>query len=566
MRAPTWEIEQFITAASEDKDFLYLPRGIKSKLKDLDTAIDFVNELTDGHPIEVSFTGELRGEQQQAIDEMMTTNMGIVSAPTGFGKTVVAANMIVQRKKSTLIIVHSRVLANQWKERLESFLDIDSEPFMEYTPTGRVRKKDKIGELHSGKESLSQNIDIALFQTLANRVDLEDYLESYGMVIVDEVHHAAAKTFEDVLKKVKAKYLYGLTATPERKDGLTPLLFMRFGEIIYEKEFIETENPLIAKFFYPRFTNYTDLNPELGHQQHLTNMVDIDERNEQIVSDIVENIVENRTSLVLTERVAHANVLKERLENRLNEVSVFVLTSKLTEKENRLSVEKMTREKRAFVVIATSFKVGEGFDLPKLESIFFTMPFSWKGRTTQYIGRLHRGLEDKDELRVYDYVDIGVDYFARMYQKRMRVYNQLNYQLAEDSKTRENQTQLYDVNSYEEALQFDLAQAEKVVMGVVSVRQIQLDPFEQLRKNGTTIQLVIKEEKLKKHALVAEQLNKLNIRIIPTKVNPSSFIVCDGKLIWYGNILFGLKNKSEATALRLLNHQVAEKMLGQYLI
>jgi len=565
MRTSTWNTPQFITSASEDEHSLYLPRGIQPKLKQLDTEISFEDQLLDGHPIDVSFKGGLRENQQKAADKLLENDTGIVSAPTGFGKTVVAAHTIAKRKISTLIIVNSKVLADQWKERLKEFLDIQSEPFTEYTPTGRVRKKDKIGELHSGKENLSHNIDIALFQTLANRDDLSDYLEPYGMVIIDEAHHVAAKTFEDVIKQIKAHYLYGLTATPERKDGLTPILFMRLGEIIYEQEMNQSEGLLTPKYFYPRFTSYSDYNPELTYVKHLNNMVKMEERNELIISDVLENIQEGRPCLVLTERVAHIDVLTEILTEKLDEKIIYALSSDLTKKETETKINEMQAEGKAFVVIATSKYIGEGFDLPQLESVFFGLPFSWKGRTNQYIGRLHRNLDEKKELRVYDYIDIGVEMFARMYQKRMKEYTRLNYQMAEDDKTRANQTQLYTATNYKDALAFDLTQASNIVMGIVSVRQIQLSKLRKLRKDNKQIKLLIKKEKIKKQSDTREKLNKLGITIKELPVNPFSFIICDEKTVWYGNLNFFIDNQRDSTALRLSNRDIAAKMMEQYL-
>lgn len=565
MRVPTWETPQFITSASEDENHLYLPRGIQTKLNKLDTKIEYNNNLIKGHSIDVKFKGILRDDQEKIVNQMLQKDIGIISAPTGFGKTVVAANIIAERKVSTLVIVNSKVLADQWKDRLDEFLDVQSEPFKEYTPTGRVRKKDNIGEFHSGKENLSRNVDIALFQTLTNREDLSEYLDHYGMVIVDEAHHVAAKTYEDVIKKIKAQYMYGLTATPERKDGLTPILFMRFGELIYEQDHNLNDEILTLKYFYPRFTNYSDYNPELNYVMHLNKMLENTERNEQIISDVMENVEENRPCLVLTERVAHIEILNKLLLEELKDISIYTLSSEQSKKENESSIYKMSVEKNAFVVIATSQYVGEGFDLPRLESIFFCLPFSWKGRTNQYVGRLHRGLEAKDELRIYDYIDIGVEMFARMYQKRMKEYTKMNYQMAEDDKTRANQTQLFETRNYVETLQFDLNQSNKIVIGVVSVRQLQSSQFTKLRETGKEIEVLIKEEKLEKHSELVEAIEKSGIKITKLAINPFSFIVCDEKIIWYGDIKFFMSNQQNSTTLRLLNHKIAINIIKQYI-
>jgi superfamily II DNA or RNA helicase len=566
MRTSTWDTPQFITSASEDENSFYLPRGLKPKLDKLNTDIEYNNQLIEGHPIEVSFHGELRDHQKDAANELLSNDTGIISAPTGFGKTVVAAHTIAKRKISTLIIVNSKVLADQWKERLEEFLEVQSEPFTEYTPTGRVRKKDKIGEWHSGKENLSHNIDIALFQTLANRENLAEYLENYGMVIVDEAHHAAAKTFEDVLKQVKARYLYGLTATPERKDGLTPILFMRLGEMIYKQEGEQNDGLLTPKYFYPRFTSYSDYNPELNYQTHLNNMLEMEERNRLIISDVLENVKEGRPCLVLTERVQHIEVLEKMLTDELEKnTNIFTLSSEQTKKENEASIDEMQTQKNAFVVIATSQYIGEGFDLPQLESVFFCLPFSWKGRTNQYIGRLHRNVHEKSELRVYDYIDVGVEMFARMYQKRMKEYSKLNYQIAEDDKTRANQTQLYNATTYKDSLQFDFAQTNEIIIGIVSARQIKPSKLKDLKAAGKEVVLLMKKDKFKNQPKTLKTLREIGIELRFLENNPFSFIICDKKIIWYGDLKFFMNNKKDSTTLRLLNHEIADKMLDQYL-
>lgn len=564
MRMPTWDTPQFITSASEDENYLYLPRGIEGKLNELDIAIEYVDNLNSGYPIEVTFKGLLREKQIQAVEEMLANETGIISAPTGFGKTVVAASLIAERKTSTLIIVHSKVLADQWKERLHQFLDIKSEPFVEYTPTGRVRKKGKIGEVHSGKENLSHTIDIALFQTLANRENLTDLLNQYGMVIVDEAHHVAAKTFEEVIKQVNARFLYGLTATPERKDGLTPILFMRLGDLIFEEKEELSESLLMPKFFYPRFTNYSDFNPELTYNEHLNQMAETAERNDLILSDIVENMREGRTCLVLTERVAHISVLEEALKEVLENVPVYTLSSQQKKQENQKILEEMRAQKVAYVTIATSQIAGEGLDLPQLESIFFCLPFSYKVRTQQYVGRLHRGLDEKDELRVYDYVDIGVEVFARMYQKRLREYSKLNYKLAEDDKTRAYQTQLYTASNYLEPLNFDLSKASQIVLGIYSISQIQIDEWKEWMASRIEMEILIKRDKLEKSPKLFNELKKLGVKVTLLDANPYSFVLCDEKIIWYGNLKYFSKNTADATILRLSNKDIADKIMRQY--
>lgn len=283
-----------------------------------------------------------------------------------------------------------------------------------------------------------------------------------------------------------------------------------------------------------------------------------------ILSDIVENMREGRTCLVLTERVAHISVLEEALKEVLENVPVYTLSSQQKKQENQKILEEMRAQKEAYVTIATSQIAGEGLDLPQLESIFFCLPFSYKVRTQQYVGRLHRGLDEKDELRVYDYVDIGVEVFARMYQKRLREYSKLNYKLAEDDKTRADQTQLYTASNYLEPLKFDLSKASQIVLGIYSVSQIQLDEWKEWMASGIEMEILIKRDKLEKSPKLFNESKKLGVKVTLLDANPYSFVLCDEKIIWYGNLKYFSKNTADATILRLSNKDIADKIMRQY--
>lgn len=563
MRSPTWNIPQFITTAREDENYLYLPRGFLSDLLKTDTEIDLTERISEGYPIELSFQGQLKAKQRRALNEILKHDTGVVSAPTGFGKTVLAAKLIAEREVSTLIIVHSKVLAQQWKERLSQFLSIESQPFKEYTPTGRLRKKESIGEIYGSKNKQSRIIDIVLFQTLSSRGHLDEFFNHYGQVIVDEAHHVAAKSYEDVIKQVNTRYLYGLTATPERKDGLHPLVFMRLGDIIYEHDTNIDDSVLIPRYFYPRFTSYSDYNPELNHIEHLNTMQKDEERNLQIIEDICENIENNYTCLVLTDRIHHIEILAEMLEERDLEAGIYTLHSQQAKQENNVYLEEMKNSDQPMVIISTGKFVGEGFDLSQIESLFLCMPFSNKNLAKQYLGRLNRSLDLKEELRVYDYIDFAVDMYRSMYQKRLREYLKLGYVLAEDEKTRRNQIQLYNYQDYDNPLKVDLSQADEIILGLPTLNLNVLEELSRIKQSAKKIIIILSQKNQSiKNQYLLKKLIELDIEVKWRNITSQNFIVCDQRIVWYGNLDFFSNENDDATSIRLINRMIAKQLLN----
>ncbi|WP_020007685.1 TOTE conflict system archaeo-eukaryotic primase domain-containing protein [Salinicoccus albus] len=570
MRATTWNTPRYITGATEDDHHLYLPRGIYDEVIALAEDAEVNDELNDGEQIDVGFKGELRDDQQKAVNTMMKHSIGILSASTGFGKTVVTANVISERQLSTLIIVNSKVLARQWKEQLNEFLDIHSEPMVEYTPTGRIKKKDKIGEIHSTKTNQSKIIDIALFQTLANRDDFREFIRDYGMVIVDEAHHIAAQSFEFVIKQVASRYLYGLSATPERKDGYTPLIGMRLGDVIYEHQETQADTVMLPQYFYPRFTNYAEFAKELSYTEHIEALLNDRERNEQILEDIVENVTLGRTCIVLTERIEHVQILKELLIENDVKQSVFVVTGKEGQKVNQKNIEVMKEFDQPYILLATGKYIGEGFDLHQLDTIFLTLPISWKGRLRQYLGRLQRDVANKDELRVYDYIDLGISMFANMYQKRFREYKKLRYKMAEDGKTKALEAGLYESNTYYSDLEKDLKQCNSIVAGVPALSAGLVKVMLENASEGKSLKVITKQatarngrvhQRQKEHV---EALQRGNITVNEAEKISQSFIILDNEIAWYGNINFYGYVNAGSTAIRFRNSKLVDQIVNQY--
>ncbi|SJZ61489.1 Superfamily II DNA or RNA helicase [Pilibacter termitis] len=566
MRARLWNTPRMISCANEDSEFLYLPRGVEKKLQSKIEEIEWVEKTIKGHKIEVEFLGTLKQEQKEALKAIQKHEMSVLSARTAFGKTVVGANYIAKRKVSTLVLVEKQTLVEQWHESLSRFLAIQSEPFKEWTKTGRVKKKGKIGKITGSSVQQTKLVDVVTIQKLSkmSAEDLTSFLEDYGLVIVDEVHHVAASSFERVMKNVTSRYILGLSATPERKDGLSPIIFMRCGEISFTSNAQQSENVLLHRYLYPRFTSIGELEEnfeELTYAGKLAKLSLSQERNTQIAHDVVENFQIGRTSLVLSERVEHLHALFEQVKEKISEQQLFVLTGKGKRKSNKEMISSLKKSEQAFVLFATSKYVGEGFDLPQLDTLFFTLPFSWKGNQKQYLGRLERNIEEKDELRVYDYVDIADNSFAQMYQKRFRVYKNNHYELAEDAETRKYQAYLYDGKTYLARFKQDLQEMkETLFLQVPKITKEIVHVLLPLKEKGVEIEILTKKGEVDKQLLA--ELTKGQVEISYAEVIRQSICVIDNRSCWYGSLVFFDSAGVEESSLRLVSERLARRLRG----
>ncbi|HSE37697.1 MAG TPA: DEAD/DEAH box helicase family protein, partial [Blastocatellia bacterium] len=434
MRLSTFGKPRVIACAEEFSDHIALPRGLLRELLDLFEEYDIAAEVSDhrlaGASIETQFHGELRPLQKEAARAFAAFDDGILCAPTAFGKTAVAAHLIATRKVNTLVLVHRRQLMDQWRERLALFLGLSI---------------NEIGQIGGGKTSRTERIDIAVIQSLVRKGEVKDLVAEYGQVIVDECHHVSAFTFERVLRKVKAKFVVGLTATPIRKDGHHPIILMQCGPIRFNvsgKKQAATSN--IRHEVIPRFTEF-EVPPEwadISIQDIYAALIKDDQRNELIVSDVLRAVEDGRVPLVLTERTDHVQLFVDRLSRRVP--NVFVMKGGMGKKQRDAlaSQIKAVPEDQQRVLIATGRYIGEGFDDARLDTLFLAMPISWRGTLQQYVGRLHRLHENKHVVRVYDYVDACVPVLNRMYEKRLKAYTVVGYTVTRPSSNQEAQADL----------------------------------------------------------------------------------------------------------------------------
>lgn len=377
--------------------------------------IALVDETNRGRGIDVTFKGELRGEQYEAAAALLSHDNGILSATTAFGKTVIGAYLIAQKKTNTLIMVHRMNLLTQWIDRLNDFLSINEESITELTPTGRERGKHIIGQIGGGKNNPSGIIDVAVMQSLVSGEEVKELVRDYGMVVVDECHHVSAFSFEQILKTVNAKHVYGLTATPVRRDGHHPIIYMHCRKVVYKVDAKkQAEERPFNHFIIPRFTRF--------------------------------------------QKPAHRDC-----EWGIN---VVALTGGSTQKQSRELLQKVADipADEPFALVATGKYIGEGFDMPRLDTLFLTMPVSWKGTVQQYAGRLHRLFEGKEEVQVYDYVDVHVSMLENMYQKRLKSYASIGYKAKGNTKSIEEVHCIYDNHNFFPVYSVDIMTAKSEVL------------------------------------------------------------------------------------------------------
>lgn len=435
LRLSTYSTPRIISCFDITDDYLTMPRGcedaILSFLNENGVKYNIVDETNHGTPISVSFQGKEREEQLAAINALLMHSNGVLHATTAFGKTVTAAAIIARKKVNTLILVHSKSLLAQWHERLTEFLGIDYVEPPAPKKRGRRKKFSTIGCLDSTGNSLHGIVDVALIQSCLDGDSVKPFVENYGMVIVDECHHVSSITFENVLKGVKAHTVYGLTATPIRKDGHQPIIFMQCGPIRFSADAkSQIAKQSFERYLIPRFTSFRSITDDKQSITTLYQLLSEDEiRNTLIVEDVFKAVEAGRTPIILTNRTAHVTKLAEKLRDKVKNVITLTGTGSTKEKrEMQQHLQEISREE-PLVIVATGKYVGEGFDYPRLDTLFLALPISWKGLIAQYAGRLHRENEGKKDVRIYDYIDIHEPVCDNMYRKRLKGYASIGYKI-----------------------------------------------------------------------------------------------------------------------------------------
>lgn len=427
MRMQTYPHPRFIFAGEMRPDHLLLPRGVLDKvtkiLQEAGASVVIRDERIGKKRLKVDFEGTLTPIQEKAVGKIKENDIGILMAPPGAGKTVMACKLIAERKVSTLILVHRQPLLEQWKERISCFLKI---PIKE------------IGTLSGSKKKMTGKIDVGMLQTISNLEDLSEVIEKYSQIVIDECHHIPAQTFEAIMKQLPARYVLGLSATPYRKDGLEKIMFLQCGPIRHEISPSEVSNLPKEVSIHETSLSFPD---ELGRQPPyhvlIHHLVQNEARNILITSKVTEVITQNQFPLLISDRKDHLDLLEQLIKRSNPEVELVVLEGTLTNKQRKAALTKihdLKAENKKVMIMATSSLIGEGFDLPALDTLIFATPLSFEGRLIQYAGRIHRESVGKNSAQIIDFVDSHSAMFLKMYRGRITTYRKMGYKINEDDR------------------------------------------------------------------------------------------------------------------------------------
>lgn len=553
LRLSTYAIPRIISCFDITNEYLAMPRGCedatRSFLNDNAVIYTIIDKTNHGNKISVSFQGEEREEQLEAINALLPYTNGILHATTAFGKTVTAAAIIARKKVNTLILVHSKALLKQWHDRLTEFLNIDYPKHEEKNKRGRRKVFSPIGCFDSSGNTLHGIIDIALIQSCLDEDGVKPFVQDYGMVIVDECHHVSSITFEQVLMSIKAHTIYGLTATPIRKDGHQPIIFMQCGPIRFSTDVkSQIAKQSFDRFLIPRFTSYNSILEDRLSIATLYKYISEDEiRNNLIVEDICKAVNTGRTPIILTNRTAHVSVLAEKLKATIK--NVISLTGAGTTKEKREAMQRLQTipDSEQLVIVATGKYIGEGFDYPRLDTLFLALPISWKGLLTQYAGRLHREYEGKKDVRIYDYIDIHEPICDSMYRKRLKGYAAIGYKTINtaqptlfdhinDISSSVAENQIFNGSTFYRPYTSDLTKAKRsIVISSPKLYRTEQNPLvtllKELAQQGIEILITTVAEN--------EQTAFIQSKGLSVKVKPKLSLyttIIDKEVVWYGSI------------------------------
>ena len=580
MRMPIRDTPRIICCAEYQSSYLCLPRGCADAIdcfaSEHHISVTWEDDQYTGEPIAVSFKGALYPEQQLAFNELRKNDKGVLSATTAFGKTVIGAALIADKKTSTLILVHRQQLMEQWKTRLEEFLEIQETLPEAPRKRGRKRIRSLIGTFGGGKDNRSSIIDIAMMQSLEKKGETPEWIGEYGLVIVDECHHVPAVSFESILKKIRAKYTYGLTATPKRRDGHDPIIPMYLGPIRYTVDAKEqaAQRPF-THVMIPRFTGMvfsgSQENSSLNIGNYYSMIGEDDLRNHFIVDDVLSCFEEGRNCLVLSERVAHVQKLQQLLLEKTPKVYVLV-GGHTSDTNKQLENIRAAPQGKPIIVCATGKFIGEGFDESRLDTLFLTMPISWEGILTQYAGRLHRLYDGKKEVRVYDYVDDQAAMLERMYSKRLKAYATLGYHVCgERSDTYLHNDIIYDQKTFIDPFLSDVRTAHRSIV-IISpfIKELRINwLYRAIQDNNHPLKVTVvtrspdtfQGKTSQNVSLAIQKLKEFGAEVICREAIHQKFAIIDQKIVWYGSINLLSFGASQESIIRIVTGSVAGTLL-----
>lgn len=582
MDMPNYDESRFIYLGSDEGKYIVLPRGIREKiLKAFDKAgikYEIEDKRSEGRKLNISFKGELRDSQVTAVDKMLENDTGILHAATAFGKTVVCCDMIAKRGLSTLILVDRADLMNQWLQRLDEFLDINEELPEYQTKTGHTRKrKTLIGNLQGAHDTLTGIVDVAMIRSLKKKDGFHPMLKEYSQVYFDECHHAASDSAIEVLQEINARYVYGVTATPKRGDGKEKINEFLLGPIRYRftaKDRAEEQN--IDHLVYPRFTrtvkpHHLTKTPYGNDAFELIRNNDV--RDNQIIKDVIACVQAGRTPVVLTKYVDHAKKLSERLKAYADRT--ILLTGANGTKARRTQAEELNNvdASDSLILVGTGSLLGEGFDFPRLDTLFMATPVSGENVVEQYVGRLNRDYDGKENVIVYDYVDSHIPKFDKMYTARMKAYKKIGYELCVNiDGEKQKANAIYDIENYEEIYWRDLEEAKQTV--IVSSPRLNNQKVNRIisvlgkqQEIGVKVTVVTWHPDAYKYGKddvrmeLLERLRKAGFEIRLVEESCEHYAVIDNEVVWYGSMNLLSKEDAEDNLMRVCSKDIAAELL-----
>jgi superfamily II DNA or RNA helicase len=582
MDMPNYDESRYIYLGADDGKYIILPRGLKEELlKGFEQAgIEYkiTDRRSDGRKIKVSFRGELRESQKPAVDALLEHETGILHAATAFGKTVVCCEMIARQGVNTLILVDRETLMNQWLERLEQFLDIDEELPEYQTKSGQTRRRKKlIGNLKGAHDSMTGIVDVAMIRSLKKKDGFHPLLKEYGQVILDECQHGASESAAEVLQEISAKYVYGVTATPKRGDGKEKINEFLLGPVRYRytaKDRAREQN--IDHLVYPRFTRTVSPHrlsktPYGNDAYELIRNNDI--RDAQIIKDVQECVEAGRTPVVLTKYVDHANRLAKQLEKYADRL--ILLTGAVGTKKRRAQAEELNgvSDSESLILVGTGSLLGEGFDFPRLDTLFMATPVSGESVVEQYVGRLNRDYDGKENVIVYDYVDSHVPKFDKMYSARLKAYKKIGYELCaglDGEKQKANA--IYDIDNYSDVYWRDIQEASSEV--IVSSPRLNTEKVNRIistlksqQETGVKVTIVTWHPDAYKYGrddvrmALMERLRKSGFEIRFVEESCEHFAIIDREIVWYGSVNLLSKEDVSDNLMRVCSKEIAAELL-----
>ncbi|WP_242953522.1 TOTE conflict system archaeo-eukaryotic primase domain-containing protein [Enterocloster citroniae] len=565
----------------KDEDgYICIPRGLRDSLiaSCREAGIDY--EIEDhrekGRPIRVTFQGDLRMQQDLAANRLLAYDQGVLSAATAFGKTVVCSYLISERKVNTLILIQSKELLEQWVDELNKFLIIDEEPPIYKTKSGREKRRESvIGILHGSKNTLTGIIDVAMVGSVYSKGKFNDRINSYGMVLMDECHHCGSNTSVEVMQKVNARYVYGVSATPNRSDKLDKIIYMLLGPVRHH--YTAKERAIeqgIGHYVYPRYTRVIDTDESRNDINGAYSLISSSRaRNDMILEDTRACVKKGRTPVILTRYKEQAKYLYDHLQ--MDADHVLILYGDNSDKENshvRQQLKEISRN-QSLILVATGQKTGEGFDYPRLDTLMLAAPVSFSGRLEQYLGRLNRDYEGKSEVIVYDYIDSHIRTFDNMYAKRLRTYKRTGFQLiANGIFPKQTANAIYDSDNYTDVFEQDLVEAEKrIIVSSPKLTMEKVKRFSYLVKARQEAGCVVAVVTLDPqnlfygspefcYGLICE-MQQNGIHVITGEDIAEHFAIIDDELVWHGGMNLLGKQDAWDNLMRIKSAQVAAELL-----